>query len=162
MGKGITANPENIKGSHQVIHNNKQKNIWIDTFSLGDSSGRLKGLWMMLMYENIPWKKNEWEQDPRHPLPCTMTVYCHSLFLFHGSQPLFRSSLVPECGLSSLPNIYYLSQWVWMKYLCQGRKKATLVFTKGQRHKFVPTQTGDQRRTPQSNHIHKHSKKSTY
>lgn len=43
-----------------------------------------------------PGRKMNRERIPNHPIPCTLTLCSHSLFLLHESLPLFESSLAPD------------------------------------------------------------------
>lgn len=60
-----------------------------------------------------PGRKMNRKRILNHPHSRTLTLHSHSLFLLHGSLPLFGSSLAPENCRSLLPSTYCLPQWMW-------------------------------------------------
>lgn len=74
---------------------------------------RLKGLGMMLNCD-LFWKKNR-NKILNYLLSWTFTLHSHSLFLFHGSQPVFKSSLTPE------PWVFTTAQYI-LPFIVVGLK----------------------------------------
>lgn len=152
LGEGIVKPLRTKRYSGQILPNNNQPNIIIDTFLSSGDRGSAQGsrrTWGQFKYMKIyPGRKINRNKIPNHPLSCTLTQHSHSLPLPESSA-VAGSSLGPEHAFHHCPkHTAFHNEFRQVRDLCQGKQKGKLVSTKGKGHKFVPTQTGDQEVCP--------------